>query len=216
MRSVVAPARLAWRFFRAVCQIYFGWRVYHSQRVPLSGPVILASNHASFLDPFLVGACVHRRLSYLARDTLFRYPVVKQTLRSWHAVPVDRDTGGASGIRLILEALARENGVVLFPEGTRTRTGSLQPARPGVGLVVAKSGAPVVPVRLFGTYEAYGPHHRFPRPRRVTVVFGELMRFDEAIAETRQAPKDRVKRIYQEISTQIMDAITGLNVKRET
>jgi len=201
---------LAWTVFRAMYKFYFGWRVYHPERVPLTGRVILAANHASFLDPPLVGTPIHRRLTFLARDTLFRYPGVKQLLHSWNAVPVARDTGGATGIRVILDALSRENGIVLFPEGTRTLDGSLREARSGVGLIVAKSGAPVVPVRLFGTFDAYGKHRRLPHPVRVTVVYGELMRFDKEIAEVANAPKDRVKQIYQEISSQVMNVITQL------
>jgi 1-acyl-sn-glycerol-3-phosphate acyltransferase len=201
---------LAWNIFRAMFKCYFRWRVYHPERVPLTGPIILAGNHASFLDPPLIGTPIRRRLTFLARDTLFRYPGVKQLLHSWNAVPVARDTGGASGIRVILDALSRGNGIVMFPEGTRTLDGSLRPARSGVGLIVAKSGAPVVPVRLFGTFDAYGKHRTLPHPVRVTVVYGELMRFDQAIAEAAQAPKERVKQIYQEISSQIMDVITQL------
>jgi 1-acyl-sn-glycerol-3-phosphate acyltransferase len=201
---------LAWCSFRALYKYYFRWRVYHPERVPLTGPVILAANHASFLDPPLIGSPIRRRLTFLARDTLFRYPGVKQLLRSWHAVPVDREGGGAAGIKIVLAVLAGNNAVVLFPEGTRTRDGSLQHARSGIGLIVAKSGAPVVPVRLSGTYEAYGRHRRWPHPHRVTVIYGPLMRFDQAIAEATRAPKERAKRIYQQISSQIMERIAQL------
>ena len=89
--------RLGWLLFRAVYATYFRWRVFNPERVPLQGGVLLASNHASYLDPPLVGAGLRRDINYLARESLFRFPVVGAVLRSWNAVPVNRDGGGAAG-----------------------------------------------------------------------------------------------------------------------
>ncbi|MEY2466331.1 MAG: 1-acyl-sn-glycerol-3-phosphate acyltransferase, partial [Verrucomicrobiota bacterium] len=149
---------LGWCFFRTLYATYFHWRVFNAERVPLQGPVILAANHASFIDPPLVGAGIRRGINYLARDTLFRYPGIGWLLRKWNSVPVDRDGGGAAGLKAILDRLLAGGAIILFPEGTRTRDGKLQPARSGIGLTVIKSPATVVPVRVFGTYEAYGRH----------------------------------------------------------
>jgi 1-acyl-sn-glycerol-3-phosphate acyltransferase len=202
--------RVGWMLSRMVCSVYFGWRVTDAQNVPLQGPVILASNHSSFLDPFLVGAGVRRTVSYLARESLFRFPVVGWVLRSWQAVPVDRDGGGASGLRAILDRLLAGGAILLFPEGTRTRTGLLQPARSGIGLTVLKSNAPVVPVRVFGTFDAYGRHYKLPRPRRVGVRYGKPLMFEALRAEAKNCPKPRLKQIYQEIADGIMKAIADL------
>jgi 1-acyl-sn-glycerol-3-phosphate acyltransferase len=199
-----------WSFFRMVCQFYFGWRVFHAERVPLTGPVILASNHASYIDPFLVGAGLHRSINYLAREDLFDFPVSGWILRRWQAVPVDRDGGGAAGLRAILERLLQNGGIVLFPEGTRTRNGNLQRARSGIGLIVVKSNAPVVPVRVFGTYAAYGRHLRLPRPRRIGVKFGLPLYFVALRAEALVCSKPRLKGIYQQIADEIMAEITKL------
>src|SRR5467141_1626900 len=160
---------LGWCFFRTAYKFYFGWRVYNPERVPARGPVILASNHASILDPPLVGAGLRRSINYLARESLFRFPVVGWVLRRWNSVPVDREGGGAKGLRAILDRLLAGGAIILFPEGTRTRDGNLQPARAGIGLTVIKSPAPVVPVRVFGTYEAMSRGNRLPRPRHVAV-----------------------------------------------
>ena len=102
------------------------------------------------------------------------------------------------------------NAIILFPEGTRTRDGKLQPARSGIGLTVIKSQAPVVPCRVFGTYEAFGRHHKLPRPHRVAVKYGRVMDFAVLRAEAKSCPKPRLKEIYQEVATQIMDAISKL------
>jgi 1-acyl-sn-glycerol-3-phosphate acyltransferase len=201
---------LGWTFYRLLFSTYFRWRVLHAERVPMSGPVILASNHASFLDPPLVGSGVKRSLNYLARATLFRYPGMGAILRRVQAVPVDRDGGGAGGLKAILDRLLAGGAIVLFPEGTRTRDGQLQPARSGIGLTVIKSNAPVVPVRIWGTFEACGRHVAFPRPRRVVIKYGHPMRFEALRAESRTCAKARLKEIYQQVADQIMSAIAAL------
>ena len=199
-----------WRGFRTLFQVYFRARGHNAERVPLNGPVILAANHASFIDPPLVGSCLHRGISYLARESLFRFPVIGWVLRKWDAVPVDRDGGGAAGLRAILDRLTDGAGIILFPEGTRTRDGNFLPARSGIGLVVIKSTAPVVPVRVFGSYEAYGRHMSLPRPRKVVVKFGPPMDFAASRAEAKHCSKARLKEIYQQVANEILAAIAGL------
>jgi 1-acyl-sn-glycerol-3-phosphate acyltransferase len=202
--------RCGWLFFRTLYATYFRWRVSGAENVPKTGPVILASNHASFLDPPLVGSGLKRDINYLARESLFRFPLIGALLRSWNSVPVDREGGGARGLRNILDRLLKGGGIILFPEGTRSRDGKLQPARSGIGLVVAKSDAPVVPVRVFGTFEAYGRNIKFPRPKRVAVTYGAPMHFEKLRAEAKNCSKDRLKEIYQEIADEIMAAIASL------
>jgi 1-acyl-sn-glycerol-3-phosphate acyltransferase len=201
---------MGWTFFRLAFRFYFGWRVYNPERVPLTGPVILASNHASILDPPLVGAPVRRAINYLARESLFRFPVVGWVLRSWNSVPVDREGGGASGLRAILDRLLAGGAIILFPEGTRTTDGRLQPARSGIGLTVIKSNAPVVPVRVFGTFEAFSREMPVPKPRRVQVKYGKPMLFETLRAEAKTCAKPRLKQIYQEVADQIMASIAKL------
>lgn len=207
--------RLGWMFFRALYAVYFRWRVFNADRVPQSGGVILACNHASFLDPPLVGAGLKRDINYLARESLFRFPGMGALLRSWNSVPVDRDGGGATGLKAILDRLLAGGGIILFPEGTRTHDGHLQPARSGIGLVVIKSAALVVPVRVFGTYEAYGRHLKFPRPHRVMVKYGRPMNFEPLRAEAKQCSKARLKEIYQEVADEIMAAIAKLEPRED-
>jgi 1-acyl-sn-glycerol-3-phosphate acyltransferase len=207
--------RLGWSFFRAMFAVYFRWSVFNTKRVPQTGGVILASNHASFLDPPLVGSGLHRDINYLARESLFRFPGIGALLRSWNSVPVDRDGGGASGLREILNRLLAGGAIILFPEGTRTKDGKLQPARSGIGLTVIKSSVPVVPVRTFGTFEAFGRNHKFPRLVRVAVKYGEPMRFEKLRAEAKDCSKPRLKEIYHEIADEIMAAIAKLEPRED-
>ncbi len=202
--------RIGWLFFRALYTVYFRWRVWNVERVPVTGGVILAANHASYIDPPVVGSALPRPINYLARESLFRFPVVGALLRSWNAVPVNRDGGGAAGLKAILDRLLAGGGIILFPEGTRTLDGTLQPARSGVGLTVIKSTAPVVPVRVFGSYEAYGRHLKFPRPYQVVVKFGQPLDFAGLRTEAKTCDKNRLKAIYQQVADEIMAAIARL------
>jgi 1-acyl-sn-glycerol-3-phosphate acyltransferase len=201
---------VGWCFVRFVFATYFRWRVFDPERVPTEGPVILAANHASFIDPPLVGAPLHRVVNFLARDTLFRFPGIGRLLRSWNCVPLDRESGGPGGLKGVLDRLRAGGIVLLFPEGTRTADGQLQPARSGIGLVVIKSTAPVVPVRVFGTFEAYARHHRFPRPHQITLKYGKPLQFAGLRAEAEICNKARLKEIYQQVANEIMAAIAQL------
>jgi len=204
---------VAWSLSRLIFSTYFRWRVCNPQAVPLDGPVILAANHASFLDPPLVGSGLPRAINYLARETLFKYPGLGAILRSVNAVPVDREGGGGAGLKAILDRLLAGGGIILFPEGTRSPDGELRGARAGIGLTVIKSSAPVVPVRVFGTYEAWGRGKALPRPRRVAVKYGNPLDFTTLREEAKTCAKPRLKQIYQEIADEIMAAIGKLGLE---
>lgn len=201
---------IGWSFFRVFFRLYNRWEVIDPENVPMGGPAILASNHMSFLDPPLVGAAARREINYLARESLFRFPVIGSLLRSVNAVPVDREGGGASGLRAIFDRLIKGEAIILFPEGTRSTDGSLQKAKSGIGLTVIKSEAPVVPVRVFGTFEAMSRRHSIPRPRKVAVRFGKALDFADLRSEAKTCSKQRLKEIYQEVADRIMAAIGEL------
>ena len=143
---------LAWSTSRMLFRNLFRCRVYHPERMPLTGPVIIAANHESYLDPPFVGSSFHRPINYLARENLFSNWLSGPFLSSLNAVPVDRGGGGAKGLKSILERLMDNNAIIIFPEGTRTHDGKIKSAQAGIGLTIIKSRAPVVPVRLW-TYK---------------------------------------------------------------
>ncbi len=206
---------LGWCVARAVFRVVFRARFYGAEQVPRSGPVILAANHASYLDPPLVGAGLRRKVHFLARHTLFDSPLLRAVLRSWEVVPVDRDGAGAAGLKAILDRLRAGGAILLFPEGTRTHDGRLQRARAGIGLVIAKSTCPVVPVRIFGTDEAWSRHQRWPRPHRLVVNYGAPLDFAAGRALARTADKARLKALYQEMADSLMARIAALPPWRE-
>lgn len=206
---------MAWLLSNTLFRTYFRMRVRHPERVPAHGPVILASNHASYVDPFAVGAALPRDIHYLAKESLFANPILNRLLRSWNAVPVNREGGGAAGLRAIFDRLESGGGIVLFPEGTRTLTGELQPARSGIGLVVLKSACPVVPVRVFGTYAAYGRARRVPVPLPIMVKFGQPLMFSEERCRAAGAGKQRLKPLYQQVADTIMQTIRQIEPCRD-
>ncbi len=154
-------------------KLFFGLRTHNRAAVPLSGPVVILANHQSHLDPPLVGGATKRQLSYLARDTLFT-GALAPLIRSYDAVPVDREGTGLAGIRAILKRLKEGGAVLLFPEGTRTKDGDLQELKPGFIALVRRSKATVIPLGMDGPFDAWPRGAKFPTPfRRIAMHYGE-------------------------------------------
>ena len=119
------------------------------------GPVILASNHESYLDPPLVGSVSDRAIFFLARKTLLDGRFFGWLLPKLNVIPVDQEGSDRSALKALIRILRAGEGTLVFPEGERTLDGHLQPALPGLGFVIAKTLAPVVPMRIFGAREAW-------------------------------------------------------------
>jgi 1-acyl-sn-glycerol-3-phosphate acyltransferase len=168
------------------------------------GPAILASNHASYIDPPLVGVACRREIYYLARKSLFEKPVFGPLIARVNAFPVDRDRGDVAAVRAILQILKAGKRVVVFPEGTRSSDGNLQPAKAGVGLIIAKSLAPVVPIRIFGSYAALPRSGGIRLFAPVTLVVGKPLYF------TKQDLGTGERSVYQGLSDRVMAAIAAL------
>jgi 1-acyl-sn-glycerol-3-phosphate acyltransferase len=184
----------------------FGFRIIHRERVIQTGPVILAVNHQSFLDPPLAGNAADRAIFFLAKKSLMDAPVLGWLLPKLNVIPVNLEGGDRSALKALIRVLNAGECALVFPEGTRTPDGSLQPAEPGLGLLIAKTRAPVVPMRIFGAFDAWpigGKIHLF---RKITVVVGEPIHFSEA--DLSGSGKDR----YMRLSQRVMDAIAGLQL----
>jgi 1-acyl-sn-glycerol-3-phosphate acyltransferase len=182
----------------------FRLRVIHRERMIQSGPVILAMNHQSYLDPPLAGITCDRAIYFLARRTLLDVPLLGWVLPKVNVIPVNQEGVDRSAIKALIRVLQAGNGVLFFPEGSRTVDGNLQPAEPGLGLVIAKTLAPVVPMRIFGAREALprgGGRLRFVP---ITIVIGEPILFT---AEDLQLPG---KNLYAGLSGRVMTAISAL------
>jgi 1-acyl-sn-glycerol-3-phosphate acyltransferase len=156
-------------------------KVYGIQNVPKTGGVIIASNHASYLDPPAVGASSRRmRMThFMARDTLFRNPLMGAFLRRVGVIPLDRTKGDLKAMKTAIQLLKDGACVALFPEGTRSENGELQAPKPGIGFLVAKGEAPVVPVYVHGSFEAWSRHSGGLQRKPVTVIYGKLITSEE-------------------------------------
>jgi len=188
--------------------ILFRFRVVHRERMINHGPVILAANHASFADPPLVGSVSNRGVYFLARRSLLNGWFMGWILPKLNVIPVDSETGrDRTALKALIRILRAGQATVVFPEGQRTPDGKLQPAQPGLGLIIAKTLAPVVPMRIFGAYDAWPIHEKWPRPGRITIVVGEPIFFTQGDVE------GGGKEVYQRLSQRVMDAIAALRME---
>lgn len=165
--------RAFWLLGNALLRALYGLAVRGAERVP-EGGVVLAANHASFLDPVVLGVAVRRRVTFVARASLRESRLYRLFTWGLDVVHVDRDRGDREAIRRIVERLRKGEAVALFPEGTRSRTGAPGRPRRGFALAAKRAGVPVLPVWIEGTFAVWPPGRRLPRLRgRVEVRIGE-------------------------------------------
>lgn len=188
--------------FGCVAKAFFGYKVVGRDKQITKGGAIIASNHASFMDPPLVGVAYEGDIHYLARSTLFK-GFTNWLLPRWNAVPVDRDAADLKSMKTILRTLKEGKRVLMFPEGTRSENGSLQPAKPGVGMLIAKGRVPVQPVRVVGSFEAM-PRSGGVKSHPVTVYIGDPITFDP------EDFKGMGREGYQKIADRVMAEIAKL------
>lgn len=190
--------------FGAAFKTLFGLRVIGREHLVTEGSVLVASNHQSFLDPPLIGCLYQSEMCFLARKTLFR-GIAKWLYREWNAIPVDQERPDMASLKTIIRKLKEGWRVLVFPEGARTLDGTLGPAAPGVGLIAAKSGAIIQPVRIRGAREALPRGSARLRFARITVTIGPPIRLsDRELAEI--SGKDG----YDRLARRIMAAIEAL------
>lgn len=192
---------------RFVARIFFRFRVIHPERVIQEGAVILAMNHESYFDPPFAGIGCRRAIYFLARKSLLDVPLLGWLLPKLNVIPVDQDGGDRSALKAIIRILRDEQGTLVFPEGSRTLDGNLQPPQPGIGFVIAKTLAPVVPMRIFGAHRALPRGGGKLRFCPITIVVGEPLRFTAAdvVGHGRE--------VYQHLSQRVMDAIAALKLE---
>jgi 1-acyl-sn-glycerol-3-phosphate acyltransferase len=194
---------------KALGDIHFRTAMSGVEHIPSRGGFIVAANHASLLDPPIVGAQIPRQVAAFARKTLWKAGIASWWLTVVGVIPVDRDGGSdVAAIRRVLQTLRQDNGIILFPEGTRTLTGQLQKPKAGVGLMACRTGVPVVPARVFGSFEACGRNGPLRFGTRIMVVFGRPLL--PADYDDKSEGKER----YQHASERIMSAIAALEMPR--
>lgn len=185
--------------------MWFRGEVVGTENFPVAGPFLIASNHASHLDPPMVGCQIAKQMRFFARRSLWNNKLLAWWLDQVETIPVERDTGDIGAIKKVLQALKEDRAVVLFPEGTRSPDGHLQKPKAGVGLMACKTGVPVVPCRVYDSFAAFGKGRSLPRlGTPVTIVFGRPLQPREY-----DNPADGKAR-YDNAAQRIMDRIAAL------
>ncbi len=203
-----APRPWVYSFVRSVLFIgykaVFSFRFFASEKVPAASyerGVILASNHASFLDPPILGISVKRHVTYLAKEYLFKPLFLGWLLRSVGALPIKTQSDDFKSIRQLIRILKNRGCIVVFPEGTRSPDGALREAEVGVGFLAIKSGAVVVPVYIRGSYEAFPRQKKMFTPKPVSVYYGDP--FVPALDKDILSNPDPYKAVGQRIMAEI-------------
>jgi 1-acyl-sn-glycerol-3-phosphate acyltransferase len=180
--------------------VYFRMQRIGREHLPRSGPLLLAANHRSFLDPFAIGMLVKRPVYYMAKRELFEKRWQAWVLNALGAFPVDRGAGDRDAMTTAREILQRGDCVVIFPEGTRTRGGPLGEPHRGVGRLALETGAQVAPVAVIGTEDVRRGWR--VRPRKVRLRVGRPLRFPTVEEPSPKLAAGVTRRIWACVSLQ--------------
>ena len=184
----------------------YGLDRHHSEKANFPGGCFVAANHTSFLDPPLTAAAMDEAIYFLARKSLFDHPLNAKFYPDLNAIPLNQDRPDLSTMRTIIQLVKNGSKVLIFPEGERSYDGQLLPAQRGVGMLIAKSRAPVLPIRIFGAHEIYPRGSKRPKPTgKLDVVFGDPIYFSEE-------EFGRGKQGYQAISDRVVAEIAKLKL----
>lgn len=194
-----------YNLFKFFGGLFFSFKLVHGERMIEKGPAILVANHQSFLDPPVAGIACKRELHILARRSLLEWPILGALMRRVNVIPVNRGGVDMAALKTLIRVIKNGGATLLFPEGTRSRTGQLQRGQPGVGLIIAKTLAPVVPMRIFGAYEALPPGEKSFQASPITIVVGEPIYFCAADLEGAEGNE-----LYQRLSDRVMAAIAAI------
>lgn len=184
---------------RVAALTLFEVRLHNAERIPRTGAVILAASHQSFLDPWLVGLSILRRAAYLARDSLFRVPVLGFLIRRYDAVPVVRESSAArQSLDVCIQTLEKDRALVFFPEGTRSQDGRLQPVKRGISLIAKRSGAKILPILMRGTHKCWPRNRALPVPGQVHLYYGNAFQLDRT--KSSDAFVEQLEGSYRELA----------------
>lgn len=161
-----------WSIVNPALRAYFRGRIYGAANMPQTGPVLVVANHASDFDPPIVSSCVCRPVSYMAKQELFKVPILAPAIRLYGAYPVQRGGAARGAIRAALEQLDQGWAVGIFLQGTRTPDGRIPQPKLGAAMIAAKAQVPLVPVSLWGTHRILPRGATLPKPLPVTVRIG--------------------------------------------
>ena len=174
--------RITWRLVRMLAPLFGGLTVYGAENIPKEGPVILASNHAAHMDPPYLSQIMDRQLHMMAKEELFKVPILGRYIRALAAFPVKRGTADRAALREAVDRLKQGHVLGIFPEGTRSQDGALGAAEKGFALIARQTGAPIVPVAIQGTNAILPKGAKWPRHHHVTITIGRPFTAKDVLA----------------------------------
>ena len=184
-------------FCALICRLLLTVKINGKENVPVQGGFILASNHKSNLDPILLAVVCKRKIGFMAKESLFKVPVLSWILSNAATFPVKRNGADTFALKNAIKKVSSGKGLGIFPEGTRSE--SKQPSKilPGIGFIAARTNAPVIPVFIRGTEIALPKGAKFIRPAKVSITFGKPVTYNKTLS-------------YQEIAESVMNNIRKL------
>jgi 1-acyl-sn-glycerol-3-phosphate acyltransferase len=199
---MISLYRMGWLLTRTLCWLLFGYRSVGAERVPADGPILIAGNHQSYLDPPLIGSGVRRSCHFFAKRELFDVPILGPLIRRVHAIPVRRGVYDPASLSRVSEILAEGGALVLFPEGTRGNGVEFLPAKPGVGMIARQNRALIVPAYINDSENLW----RALRRRSMRVYYGDPIPIEEIdrFPDTKDG--------YRSLATYVMEHIGQLKV----
>ncbi len=183
LSSLILYKALKWGFVQPIISSYFRGRVIGLENVPKTGAFIAVSNHASNFDPPILAAAVCRPVAFMAKEELFRVPILKQIIQTYGAYPVKRGSSDRAAIRAALASLQDGWGVGIFLQGTRTKDGRITKPKSGAALIAAKAQVPLIPISLIGTEKILKGKSPLPNPAALTVRIGEAIAPPETVTK---------------------------------
>lgn len=181
--------------FRSFFAIVYRWKVEGVENIPPQGAVVICANHISNMDPPLIGSAASRKVYFMAKEELFRIPILSFFIRRFGAFPVKRGASDRKALKHALAVLQKKEALGIFPEGTRSKTGKLGEAHPGAALIALRGDAVVVPVAIIGPYRLF---------RRVSIIFGSPI-------DLKPYKEDKItSKTVREVTARIMKEIEQL------
>ncbi|MBI1824265.1 MAG: 1-acyl-sn-glycerol-3-phosphate acyltransferase [Nitrospirae bacterium] len=199
--------RILQLIFLVIFKLFFKLKITGLEHIPRKGGAILASNHASYADILLIGIGLRRRLRYVAKAEMFKKSFVRALWTYLGGIPIRRHGVPRESFKRIFEQIDRGNLVVVFPEGTRSKDGVMKDPKLGIGMMVALSGARIIPTYISGSNRILPSHSRKLKIHPVGVTYGEPIDFSDLMK------KFEGKELYQEISRRVMEKIQNLKVQ---